>query len=453
MNFKNLPGTRVRFKTDTTKEGLVKEKPVEDKSDVDIRIRLVTNEKLFARLADSWNELADQAGMAVYSRFEWIYCWWKHFGRHPKRELFIVTVYSNQKLIGIAPLYIGRSSIGPFTIQRRLYLMGCGTDQNEFFGFINDYGYSDFLDVIAHPLYRITVAEIFAKILKDNPMKADIVCFQHVNDRSFIKQKLLPCLDAKNIHYYMEKSDECPYLTLPGTLEEYIEQTGPSSRRRRLRKNLQAAGTEYLLETATTIEEVEKGVELLVSLHQKRWNSLGFPGAFFDRRHLHFVREISKILHQKGWIWFKFAIDQEGYSAARLAINDGDTCYDWLSGFDDAAPSSNLSPGLGLLAILIMEAIESKASIVELERGGERYKFDFTSELRYNWQISLPYYVEKSGLYSVLNKLLTIVSKLYYRITREWLLIRIHYRQAGLLKMGFSYLSFRYGRVVEKKKK
>lgn len=416
-----------------------------DKDERPVRIKLLTGteEESLIRLAEEWDELAEIAGDSVYSKFDWLFCWWKYFGRHPKREFFVVTVYSGKQLIGIAPFYIGKSAVGAFTLQRRLYLMGCGTSQNEFFGFTKDYGYSDFLDIIVHPSWYEVVAKKIGELLARNQMNVDVICLQHVNDESFVVRYLLPELENLDIAYMREKTDECPFLKLPDTLDDYIEQTGPSSKRRRLRKNLEAVGNEYSIEQVSTPEKVQEGLELLVNLHQARWNSLGLPGAFYDERHLNFVMEISQVFCYKGWLWFKIAIDEQGSSSVRLAIYDGNVFYDWLSGFDSSAPSAKYRPGLGLLAVMIKEAIESEASKVELMRGDERYKFDFTSESYQNWRITIPVYKSKGRSKVIKHNFLNGLSKIYNRLKREWTLLKIQRKKNGIIKMFFTYGLFR----------
>lgn len=159
------------------------------------------------------------------------------------------------------------------------------------------------------------------------------------------------------------------------------------------------------------------------------------------------------MLYQKWWLWLKFARDEKVCSAVRMAINDGNTFYDWLSGFDDASAISKDRPGLGLLADMIRDSIESKATIVELLRGSEKYKFDFTSKSSNNWRVSLYLHKKPSGFNSLINSMLQGASHVYSRISLEWQLLQVHSRSADLLKMFFSYGAFRLQRLMQKKLK
>lgn len=423
---------------------------IEESTADKVRIEFINAEKSFYKLSARWDELAAVAGSPVYMTFEWISTWWKHFGKHPKRSPFILAIYSDEQLIGIAPFYKGESSLGPVTLQTRLHLMGCGVSPNEMFGFSDDYGYSDFLDIIVHPDYEDPVADFLATFLKQNKMEADVVCFQQVSDESFVVRKMLPRLKEQQLDYELERTDECPFITLPDSMETYLEEIGSSSRRRRFRKNLEPAGKKYELEEVSSIERVREGIEILYKLHQERWNELGYPGAFFDTRYYNFIKDISEIAFKKGWLWFKIAKDEEGVAAVRWTLNYNNRFFDCITAFDISSPSAEYSPGLGLLAVLIEDAIEMNASRIELLRGTERYKFDFTKKSRYNWRISLNFYREKSKFRSFLGSMINGAAKLFSILENEWELLRVHREKAGLLKMFYSYGSFRTKRLKSK---
>ncbi len=407
------------------------------------RLHIVTDEHSFKHLEEEWEMLAKNAESPVYTRHDWLYCWWRHFGRHPYRELYIVMVYSEDQLVGIAPFYIGSSVVGPMVLQRRLYLMGCGTDRNEFIGYINDYGYSDFLDVIAHPAYRRMVAVHIAELLKKNEMNVDLASFQNIADNSFMIREIVPFLAECNIKYALEKTDECPFITLPETLNEYIEQTGPSSRRRKLKKYLNAAGRKYKIEYMRTPEQLPEALDQLIDIHVKRWNGLGYPGVFYDQRHLEFVKDVADVLHRKGQLWFMISRDEKGTSAARMVIYDGHAVYDWLSGFDETSPASKFRPGLGMLSLLIRDAIHRKVPTFELLRGSERYKFDFATESRPNWRLTIGMNNGGGGRNVAVNKILAVTAAICNRITRELKLLHVQRERVGFIKMPFVYAMFR----------
>jgi CelD/BcsL family acetyltransferase involved in cellulose biosynthesis len=330
--------------------------------------------------------------------------------------------------------------------------MGSGVGENEFLGFTDDYGYSDFLDAIVYPDFEEPVARLLAEYLLDCDDVADCICLQHVSDESFMVRSLLPHLQERFKYLEKEQLDECPYISLPDSMKTYIKNIGSSSRRRRFRKNLKPAGNKYKVQEACTLEEVRSDVVRLHELHQERWHALGFPGAFSSTRYCRFFEEMSERAFRNGWLWLKKAKDEEGCAAIRWTLKYNNRFYDCTTGFDVNSPSAKYSPGLGLLAVLIDDAIRMGASRVELLRGTERYKFDFTRASRYNWRIRLPLYRKKPAYYAILNMGIGACGRLYATLKKEIKLLKTHRHRDGWMKALWSYGSFRLQRLKSKLK-
>src|SRR5690625_6740537 len=64
--------------------------------------------------------------------------------------------------------------------------------------------------------------------------------------------------------------------------------------------------------------------------------------------------------------------------------------YDYISGFDANRPSAKYRPEIGLLLNLVEEALESGDDRIELLRGEEGHKHDFTASNLRNWKVSRP---------------------------------------------------------------
>lgn len=418
----------------------------------EVKLNIITNEKGFKELEGAWNRLTKLADSPVYVSFDWLKTWWKYFGRHPKREIYIILCYVGKQLVGIAPCYIGVSKIGPLTMQKRLHLMGCGTSRNEMFGFLDDYGYSDFLDFIVDPNYEDSVAQKLVAYFIANNEELDKISFNHVPEGCFIVRKILPLLKQQKLSHSISKSDKCIYIQLPDTLDKYIKNLGSSSRRRRFRKKLKPVNKKYDVEEVNTLEESKENAELLCKLHQEQWNSLGFPGIFFDDRQRNFFEDINEKAFINGWLWFRIAKDEEGISAFRWVLKYNNRFFDCYTAYSFTAPSAQYAPGLGLLALMIEDAISMKAKTIELLRGTERYKYDFTKKSHFNWKISLNLYQQKSKFRSATNKLLHFLSKFYTSLHNEILLIKTHKEKAGIWKMLISYSVFRINRLKLKLK-
>ena len=53
-------------------------------------------------LRSEWTELLKKSDHSIFSTWEWLCTWWKHFGNN--KHLLILLAYENERLVGIAPL-------------------------------------------------------------------------------------------------------------------------------------------------------------------------------------------------------------------------------------------------------------------------------------------------------------------------------------------------------------
>ncbi|MFN1835768.1 GNAT family N-acetyltransferase [Balneola sp. MJW-20] len=428
-----------------TKEGLKQFKIVK-----------IQSEELFAGMAEEWETLHSLAGTPVFLSFDWMQCWWKHFGRHENRRLHILLVKEDEELVAIIPLYEGRSVIFGKTIQRRLNLMGDGTAVNESLGHRDTYGRSDFLDFIVKPGFEDQVCST----LIDYFSQAEYTNFDHfrathINDRSFIMNHLIPAMKKAEKKFMVEEIDICPSIAMTDDFEETFLYDVSSNTRRRLRQSLKAIGAEegYEVHEINDEKELLREYEKMRDLHQERWNSLGYPGSFLDQRFDHFLKEYVFESFRKGNLSFRYATDSGGYCASRMAMIDNDRYYDYMSGFDVHSPSAKYRPGIGLLTLMIKEGHEEGFKSVELLRGDEGYKFDFTSEVFKNWQLIIPMNNSSKWSQNLFNKGLESISLLFGLIKKEITLLKVQKINHGLLPMIPNYLRTRIAQVKKSIKK
>lgn len=430
-----------------TMEVREKSKPYySNNSDNQLKVQVYNTEDSFQALAGLWNDLSEKVNGHIYTSNDWTECWWRYFGKNEQRSPFIITVWHLDEIIALAPMYIGYSKIGPYIIERRLQIMGSGGSPNEQFGFTDDYGISDFLDFLVDETYAEEVAKIILEFIRSNQYKIDTVTFYQVGDDSFIMKYLYPLIEQKNLDYDLNHTDTCPFIDLKeqSSLSKYVKQV-KSNARRRFRQTLKAVGKEkgFEIEDVDSSIEIASAVERLIGLHQNRWNQLGFPGVFYDKRYTGFFKEIVRSSYSKNCLWFKQARDKSGVCALRMVLNYNGRYYDYISGFDPDCPSSKYRPGISLLLNLVEEAIENNTERIELLRGEEGYKYDFTSENFKNWRLTFYPRNRKNSLASILKLPLRVTALGYKYTTREWGLMQVQYQQKGILKMFTGYMSFR----------
>lgn len=413
-----------------------------------IRLKIFESEEVFVEMGKPWKDLEERSGATFFNTLEWASSWWKHFGAHPRRSLFVVTLWDQEKIIGLLPLYKARSSFGTAFSQTRLHLIGFGGAKNEQAGFTDNYGISDFLDFLVDDQYRGEVAAIASRMIAEGFMDADILEFYPVREDSFIFTYLLPVLEGEDLEIQKEKKDICPVIDLKGisSLKQYIREA-KSNARRRFRQTLRALNDEqpYFTEhPVTSSGELDAAIGHLVRLHQSRWNRIGFPGIFYDRRFYFFFKEIINKAFRQNKLWFCELRDEQGVCASRMLFRHKGRYYDYISGFDDTRKSAKYRPGIGLLLRLVEKAVGENAEGVELLRGDESYKEDFSSSHISVFRLTLIPKNEEGKLGKIPGKTFYLLSSAYTALSREWQLMKIQKKEKGMAKMLPGYLSFRW---------
>ncbi|MEX0594114.1 MAG: GNAT family N-acetyltransferase, partial [Balneolaceae bacterium] len=348
-----------------------------------VHLSFCTERSEWIDLMDSWSELAVKSGQTIYMSPEWALTWWDHFGENKDRQLHIGVMTVGDRLVGILPFYKGVSRIGTTVIEERLQLIGSGGNSNERFGFSDDYGISDFLDFIVDPEFNETVSELFVSLLQTPDYAACRLTLHQLREDSYIIQHVLPLLDRCGRTIKIDTTDTCPYIELAGipSIETYIKKQ-KSNARRRLRQARSAFDTDanYHMEAAESDRDLETMLDELIRLHQERWNRMGFPGVFYNPRFRSFFTDITHRLYSKNQVWIRQTRDEEGISSIRMAILYNNRYFDYMSGFDNNSPSTTYRPGIGLLLNLVEHSLNTSVERIDLLRGEEPYKYDFTQK-------------------------------------------------------------------------
>lgn len=409
-------------------------------------IQIHTNTHALASLFDDWMELAELSNQTMCMFPDWVDSWWRHFGQNNHRSLYIITVRDDDKLVAIFPFYKGVTRLGKIILDQRLQILGSGGNENEQLGFTDDYGISDYLDFLVDPDYNESIADLFITLLINSELSQFRISLNHIRDDSYIKTHIYPRLIRKDWQIKVEKTDVCPYIELNGldNILSFVEQA-KSNARRRFRQIFRAEGPdkEYVIQDAKTLDDIDEMTTNLIRLHQNRWNEIGYPGAFHDHRFRNFFKEITFSAYKNNRLWFKQAIDSSGVCASRMLLLYNGRYYDYMSGYDDNSPSSKHRPGIALLLNLIGDALDKKATHVDLLRGNEGYKYDFAQNELANWKIIIPALSNRKKMISISKKLLFASSFIYKHAKREILLMKVQYKKGGFFKMIVGYLKFR----------
>ncbi len=418
-----------------------------------LSIEVVNETGTFAHLAKEWDELIDRSSATVFQTFEWQFSWWKHFGSRPEHHLFLVLFRAQQKLVAIAPFLVQTYSFLHFNIYRRLMLLGSGLEYmpSPLLSLVRQ-GPSDYLDLIVAQGHEESVSKSLVAFLCNRSQFWDDIELQNMRGKGILCTTVVPLLEPQGYSVAMKEEDTCPYITLPTSLEEYY-----ASLRHSVRRNLRYVHRGYLENKEFQIDDIaahantEGGMQILEQLHQKRWNAIGYPGLFADPRFGPFMKEAIELLARKGRVWFKI-IRQNGKAiAVNLILKLHDRLYTYISGFDrDAtAGSSNSGAGSALILLAIEDAIKEGLTEVDMGRGTEPYKSQFTSVASKNWRITITPNPSRRGTVSTsLFRVRSLWIQTASRIECELFIFRILAKQKGRVHALQAYASHVWYRMT-----
>ncbi|MBO6622501.1 MAG: GNAT family N-acetyltransferase [Balneola sp.] len=347
-------------------------------------------------------------------------------------------------MVALAPLYENRIKLFNGNWYRKLEFIGNRVPDSK--GLFYDYSPTDYLDFIIDKSFKSKVVSKLTDWLIGKLLEYDEVLLDELPADGVFYENLLPELEKKDVNIKQIRKEICYQIDLKGidTIDDYLSSLS-RKQRYELRYSKKAVLKKKLfeIEKARNEEQVIDFFNELVSMHQERWNKLGYPGIFYDSRVYNFLRDITLACHKRGSLRFKRAVEKENNSLALdLAFSFNDVIYDYQKALDSDHKLAKYGPGNALLYFLIEDGINTGYSKIDLMRGGERYKRRVSNSSSYNWEVSLKSATKcnKKGqkIYELQNQLDQILRK----GKRELSLLNIQIMQNGWIKSIPSYYSF-----------
>jgi CelD/BcsL family acetyltransferase involved in cellulose biosynthesis len=309
-------------------------------------LSIVVHDSL-AGLHESWSDLAQASG-CIFSTWEWLECWWRHFGRD--RPLLVGACSADGQAVALIPMY--RAAHRPVRVLR---LMG--------------HSPSDQLGPICHHSARAQVALAWSDLLS-----------REVSDWDILLADELPggadwpaALDGTHLAFQAS-----PVARMsPGGWSEWI--AGRSSNFRatlaRARRQLETFGVARF-RRCDDAERLEDDFSDLIRLHALRWQEVGRQGGFARREAFH--REFGRIAFDRGWLRLHI-LELDGHAVGALYnLRFGSTESFYLSGRDPRLAKASI--GLLMHAQAIREAHDDGMTEYRFLRGAEEYKRRFADD-------------------------------------------------------------------------
>jgi CelD/BcsL family acetyltransferase involved in cellulose biosynthesis len=332
--------------------------------------RISSSEEL-AQLADQWNCIAHSV---PFRSWEWLYSWWRHYG--DGRELSLLTVRdAGGQLVGSAPLYLDQS----IARGRVLRFLGSGEVC------------SDYLTVMSTPEHEDGVAAAVAQWLirastgamrdECRNCRWDLLELTGIDAEDGAAAKLAKHFEAEGYPVHRRNGLACWRIDLPQTWEEYLAGLSKSQRKqvRQLDRRMFDAGRASL-RIVRSAEQLERGMQILEDLHQRRWRRCGQPGCFASRRFSGFLREAAERLLRTDQLLLMWVELGGRPAAAAIHFTGGDVMHAYQAGMDPDA--SDESPGALTHIAAIKLALEQRCRAFDFLRGDEPYKAQWRARPR-----------------------------------------------------------------------
>ena len=336
-----------------------------------LHMDVVTNEPQFASLKSAWGHLLVASGCGnLFSTFEWLSTWWQCFGSG--KQLSILVAYEGDRVVAIAPCTIGwRDGF------RQATLMG---------GRVSDYK-----DLIVAPdtdrfaVLRAILDQLLAQ------RNVDMVQFSGLPEDSPNLQPLVSILsDYRAYRPAFQESDVSLYVKVEGTMDDYMHTLGKSFTKdcRRQVERLRRLGNGFSFQFATTPEEIEQDVDVLLRQKVDRWHQTKHASTLIENKAVRgFYQTVAQQLYAAGWLQLPVLLVNDRIAALGFGAEYGGKYYSCQTSFDEEFATYSVGRLLNLE--IIRRSYENGWREMDHGLGAESYKYDFKPRVRKLFSLSL----------------------------------------------------------------
>ncbi len=308
--------------------------------------------------SQEWNDLLKESiGDTPFSRYEYQTSWWKHLGGGEWKDakLVLVAARENEKLVGIAPLFIAE-------YDGRTALLLNGSIE-----------ISDYLDLIVRKDDHARFVSGLLDFLASNPADAwSAIDWYNLPDDSPTLAALKAESAARGWTYHEEIYRPTPRIALNGSFDDYLANIDKKQRheiRRKMRRAAESGRVRFhVIDQDADIEsELDSFFHLMIQDPNK---ALFLKDVMRD--------QMSDALHgayKSGYLWLAFLEVDGVKAAASLNFDYNNKLWGYNSGV--SRDFMELSPGWVLLGHVIQWCCENGRYEFDFMRGDEEYKYRF----------------------------------------------------------------------------
>ncbi|EKE03560.1 MAG: cellulose biosynthesis protein CelD [uncultured bacterium] len=326
-------------------------------------IKHINGEREFEKLRADWNTLA----ICSTNEFDWIYSWWMN--NKDNNELQILVAQKDNKILGIAPLYINNSTALKLIPIRKLTFLGGRLSDNIDF-FIQEGEQKEIV-------FKSLLNHIFEYL------KFDLAEFNQINSccPNFSLWQKYAGQYGLNFEYTVESRKI--RLSKFNSYEHYFEYLSKNHRKSIRYANNKIKNDNLKLNYVFKKDITKEDIKIVANINLKRQRYLYNKGDlcrscyFIDENKKNFITDYfcSNSSDKKMLIYMN---NNDAPIAYSLSILSKDTWSYWNGTFDP--DYEKYAPKKMLTNEIIKHAFEKQYKIFDFMEGNEPYKADWTNE-------------------------------------------------------------------------
>jgi CelD/BcsL family acetyltransferase involved in cellulose biosynthesis len=333
-----------------------------------LKVSCIEDDEGLHALAEEWNRLA---GDVPFRRWDWLEASWRYF-RNVHRSLFTLVVRNDHgKLVGLAPWYRQQT----LWQGRVVRLLG------------SDDACSDYLGVLAAPGHEDDVARHVADWLaSDGTGRWDLLELSGVDAADPVVRRLTEDLERRGHTLHARNGLNCWRLQLPDHWDDYLATLSRNRRqqcRSLIRKTFDKGSA--VLRYAEDMDSLQRGLEILVDLHQRRRASVGEHGCFSSDRFRNFLVDVAVRFLRQETLRLQWIEIDDVPVAVDFSLCGGDCTYGYQCGINP--DFDRLRAGTLMMVTNLKSAIAQGYREFDFLRGDEDYKLHWGAEPRPSLQI------------------------------------------------------------------
>ena len=329
-----------------------------------IRVRALDDSKDLEGLQHNWNTLLASTDNPIFSSWEWVTCWWKHYGED--RRLRVLVAENGHKAIAIAPLILSNYKCMKFGKLRKIEFLG--TPQSDYNNLILSENEPECARLFVQHIESLHDWDhLELKDVLEGSTSARLLCDHSVTSPWRLERRVLTL---------------APYIRLPSTFEELMSRLGSvmrhniARRERRLRELYQID-----LKTYKDFGSIQEAMNLMFELHDKRRRSISSePSAFVTPRTRAFHTDLATVFAANGWLNLNFLTADGEAIAATYCFDYRGKTYVYQVGFNPSF--SRYAVGTLLHLRNIEVSIQRGRREYDFLKGAESYKFNWPVHVR-----------------------------------------------------------------------